>query len=333
MDFSDAFEIEKSVHFEDKDYETQKDGKPHSTGVITKIGDFDEEFLQRLLRRPGWEEDEAVFPFDELDKNNPNVNQSIEERFSNVMKITNRGGDLSPYRNSIMCKKNIPKEISQPGAGQLSFMDNFSKMYSKDEPFVTPNKGAGRRSINFRNREVNSYRNFNLLHISHMMNDNNIDYSMSRRKSMRKSMRMLSQRKSREGSRSDMSYPRQKDNKRTSVRAGSSFSPVGQQDRPYEQPRRLNEVATMPFNVNQSRHKNEREEYLSDRLSGPNEQAYVHNRDVVLEAEEAEEDEKHKSEDHSAQKSKSANNSRQQDSDEDKKRRQNSKDIKVDNDW
>lgn len=106
LDIEDLYNVEKSVNLDDeKDFEPPKQhGKPKSIGLITRIENFDRDFLQRLLRKEGWEEDDPAF-YDNFDRNLPiNIDNSLEERFSAVMNKTNKGGDLSPYRNSIMHK-------------------------------------------------------------------------------------------------------------------------------------------------------------------------------------------------------------------------------------
>ena len=247
IEFEDyAFEHEKSVHMDERDLDPTKIEK-QSTGLISRIENFDRDFLQPMLRKPGWEEDEPLF-HDEFIEPYQHYEGSVEERFSATVKRTNKGGDLSPYRNSIMHKKNIPKEVDKSVRGQFSMRENFSKRLGKDE-FITPNKND-RHSINFRRDELSALRNYNLLHVAQIMNDNHIDYSQSRRKSMRMSFR-----KSKFDSKSDVSYPRNRGDS-----GGSRKTTNNQNARPNnfqatyykENEKRLSgdEEAHMPFRVN-----------------------------------------------------------------------------------
>lgn len=205
--------------------------------------------------------------------------------------------------------------------------DNFSRRYPKEESFVTPNKGENRYSINFgRRNELSSFRNVNLLRVSHMMHDNNIDFSASRRKSMR----IFSQRRSKADSKSDLSHPRHKDDKGHG-RVGSFFSPIhGQGYKFTEQPRRLDE-GSMPFNMT-SKNRDDREEYLSDRLSNRNDQHYAPD-NVVQEAEEADEEEKNQNESYNHKRDESESGSRLKDAGKEDPRKNPANNIKIDKDW
>ena len=125
-----------------------------------------------------------------------------------------------------MHKPNIPKKLNKEMAQQMSFRENFSKRFGKEDSFATPNKVDERYSINFA-----KYRdNFSVMQVHNFLNaamakDDNIDFSASRRVSMRKSMRFLSQRKSRYESKSDISNPEAAEGERRRKRVGSSMSP------------------------------------------------------------------------------------------------------------
>lgn len=330
LDVEDLYNIEKSIDLDaEKEDDGEKGGSPKSIGAVTRLENFDRNFLQKLLRKDGWDDDYDNGFYDDVNIHAvQNFDNSVEERISAVLKRTDRGGDLSPYRNSIMHKKNIPKELSHQAAGQLSFRDNFSRRIAPDGSFITPNKN--RESIGFSKRnEFSSFRNFNLLHVTHAMNDNNIDFSAARRQSMRKSMRVFSQhRRSKADSKSDISYAKQKDDSRAYPKAGNSFSPHSQITNKYnEQPRRLDDHA-MPFNVT-GLNQNERDEYLSDKFSGKEQPAYIQD-DVVHEAAEADESEKAQNESKQDKREVSESNSRLKEGDSKEDRRKKAeKDINI----
>ena len=122
-----------------------------------------------------------------------------------------------------MHHSNIPKKLNKEMAQQLSFRENVSKrFFKKEDSFATPNKVDERYSINF-----SRYRdNFSVMQAHNFLNaamaqDNNIDFSASRRKSMR----FLSQRKSKHESKSDASGPHMNTQDRRKKRVGSTISP------------------------------------------------------------------------------------------------------------
>jgi hypothetical protein len=331
MDVDDLYEVEKSVNLdEEQEYNNHnKDEGPKSVGMVTRLENFDKNFLQRLLRKDGWQDDEPAF-YDEFgDRPGPGFDNSLEERFSVAMKKTNKGGDLSPYRNSIMHKKNIPKELSQQAIGQLSFRANLSKRFDKEDSFITPGKDANRYSINFRRKnEFSSFRDLNLLNVT-MMNDKNIDFSASKRKSMR----IFSQRKSRGDSKSDISYPnKHKEEGKTGQRAGKSFSPQRDSNQHSEQAKRLDDHSN-PFPLS-DRMNPPKEDYFSDKSR--HEPKYVHQDDVVHEVAEADEDEKHGITTSQNKRVESESNSRLREGDSKDESRKNANDnidIRVDNNW
>lgn len=332
IDVEDLYEVEKSVNLDEEgEYNDHKhEGGPKSIGMVSRLENFDKNFLQRLLRKDGWEDEEPAFYDDFGDRPMPaNFDNSLEERFSVAMKKTNKGGDLSPFRNSIMHRKNIPKELSQQAIGQLSFRANLSKRFDKEDSFITPGKSHNKYSINFRRRdELSSFRDLNLLHVT-MMNDQNIDFSASRRKSMR----IFSQRKSRGDSKSDISYPNKgKEESKSRPRVGSSFSPQRDSNQYSEQPKRLDDPSN-PFPISSSMKPN-KEDYFSDK-SRPEPQ-YVHQDDVVHEVAEADEDEKGGINTSQNKRNESESNSRLKEADSVDEVRKNAIqniDIRVDDNW
>jgi len=190
--------------------------------MMSRLEKFDRDYMQKLLRKEGWEyEDNTYYDAQEIPMSAGNLDFSADEKLSAMMRRTNNRGDLSPTRNSIMHRRNIPKELSKNAAGQLSLRENISKRFGKEDSFITPNKGADRYSINFaRNREMASVMQMNLLHVA-MTQDDCIDYSASRRKSMR----IFSQRKSKHDSKSDLSNPVALEEAKSRKRIGSSMSP------------------------------------------------------------------------------------------------------------
>lgn len=244
-----VFENEKSIRIDERDFDPNRvEEKRKSIGMISRIENFDRNFLQRMLRKEGWEEDEPIF-HDEFVEEYQKYDQSLEDRFSATVKRNDRGGDLSLYRNSIMHKKNIPKEVDKSARGQFSMRENFSRRFGKDE-FTTPNKN-GRHSINFKHDEISALRNNNLLHVAQILNDNHIDYSWSRRKSYR-----MSYRKSKHDSKSDLSHPRARVDSKGSRHTGNpNISPMYiQAMKNKERERRLSqEEGNNPFKVNNSR--------------------------------------------------------------------------------
>jgi hypothetical protein len=333
-ELEDLYNVEKSINLDyDRDFDDVKNGDDgrKSIGMISRIENFDRDFLQRLLRKDGWDQEDPAL-YDDYANNMPdNFDNSLEDRYSVAMKKTNKGGDLSPHRNSIMHKKNIPKELTHPQAAQISFsINNFSKRIDKNGSFATPNKADNRYSIGFSKRkELSSFRNFNLLNVATMMNDNNIDFSASRRKSMR----VFSQKRSKVDSKSDISYPKNhREENKSHARAGASFSPISNAAREYEVAKRLDEGA-MPFNVT-SKNKEEKERPLSDKLSGYNE-PYINDNEVVHEVAEADEDEKLQHENSQNKVEVSDSNSRLKDelANPDLERVKSNENIKVENDW
>ena len=294
----DPFNDDYSVKLEDRDFEhNQKEERSKSIGIITRIENFDRDFLQRLLRKEGWEEDDPIF-HEDFGRPYQDYDNSLEDRISAIMKHTNNL-DLSPYRNSIMHKKNIPKEVNEKLMVQMSFRNNLSRRFDKDEPFMTPNKGLERHSINYRQSEMSSFRNFNLLQVAQIMQDDNINFSASRRKSVR----AFSNRKSKDGSRSDLSYPRNREENKTiggQGQRGGTFSPASsygvKQDnlRRKEKIKRLNEDGSMPFRY-QDRPIEEREENNTEKLSAKNDDIIMEE-NVVVEVAEADEEEGNQSE-------------------------------------
>ena len=257
--------------------------------VITKLEKFDKDFLHKLLRKEGWEYEDNYFenPNAEPGMSIANLDYSVDDKLSAIVnKRSQSRGDLSPYRNSIMHKKNIPKQISKEAISQMSLRENISKRFGKEDSFITPNKLGDRYSINFtRNREMASVMQLNWLHVA-MAQDTNIDYSASRRKSMR----IFSQRKSKFDSRSDFSNPIAIEESKTRKRIASSMSPKSQKNQVNQNSMGKdieNQNATMT-NVKAQ----EKQERFSDRIS-PREQPYIHRDDVLKEVSEADEDEKH----------------------------------------
>jgi hypothetical protein len=97
------FHEEKSVRFGERgsmDFPTRD--RADSIGMMTRVENFDRNYLQKLLRKDNWEDqgeffhNEFVEPFEQFD-------DSQEARYSHMMG-TGRGGDLSPHRASIMHK-------------------------------------------------------------------------------------------------------------------------------------------------------------------------------------------------------------------------------------
>lgn len=193
--------------------------------VMSRLERFDREFLRKLLRKEGWElgENTVYFEQHEYPGSAENLDLSAEDKNSVFFRRTQNRGDLSPIRNSIMHQPNIPKKLNKEAAQQFSFRENFSKRFKKDDSFATPNKVDDRYSINF-----SRYRdNFSVMQAHNFLNaamakDNNIDFSASRRKSMR----FLSQRKSKHDTKSDASGAGGNFHDRRKKRVGSSISPA-----------------------------------------------------------------------------------------------------------
>lgn len=155
---------------------------------------------------------------------------------------------------------------------------------------MTPNKGFERHSINYRLSERAPGMNQNFLRVAMVMQDNNINFSASRRKSVR----AFSNRRSKDNG-SDFSQPRPREEIKTvAANRGGTISPDQYSGKLNEQKsqdydRLSNDKADMPFKYS-DKARGEREEALSDRLSNPAE--YVVEENVVVEVEEAEEEEK-----------------------------------------
>ena len=291
----DPFNDDYSVKLEDRDYENNnKEERSKSLGLISRIENFDRDFLQRLLRKEGWEEDDPYLNED-FGRQYQDYDNSLEDRISAIIKNTNNM-DLSPYRNSIMHKKNIPHQVNEQVIAQMSMRHNLSRRFDKDEPFVTPNKGLERHSINYRQSEMSSFRGINFLQVAQIMQDDNINFSASRRKSVR----AFSNRKSKDGSRSDLSYPRNREENKTigGPRSGT-FSPgnslaIRQEDRRREKIKRLNEDGSMPFRY-RDKAVEEREEKKEEKLSAKDDDIVLEE-NVVVEVAEADEEEQNHSE-------------------------------------
>lgn len=290
----DPFNDDYSVKLEDREFDQHKEERSKSIGVITRIENFDRDFLQRLLRKEGWEEDDPYLN-DEFGRQYQDYDNSLEDRISAIIKNTNNM-DLSPYRNSIMHRKNIPKEVNEQVIAQMSMRHNLSRRFDKDEPFVTPNKGAERHSINYRQSEMSSFRNINFLQVAQIMQDDNINFSASRRKSVR----AFSNRKSKEGNRSNMSFHRNREeNKTIGGHRSGTFSPgnslaIRKEDNRREKIKRLNEENSMPFRY-RDKAVEEREENHTEKLSDKDEDIVLEE-NMVVEVAEIDEEEQNRSE-------------------------------------
>eukprot|EP00343_Euplotes_focardii_P005327 CAMPEP_0205808616 /NCGR_PEP_ID=MMETSP0205-20121125/12613_1 /ASSEMBLY_ACC=CAM_ASM_000278 /TAXON_ID=36767 /ORGANISM="Euplotes focardii, Strain TN1" /LENGTH=315 /DNA_ID=CAMNT_0053084559 /DNA_START=161 /DNA_END=1105 /DNA_ORIENTATION=- len=282
MDIAEMYEMEENSLEE-------VDEKEDDNNVVSRLEKFDREFLHKLLRKEGWEYEDGIFPFEngEVPMSAANMDFSVDEKLSAVMaKKSQNRGDLSPLENSIMHKRTIPKELTKEAVGQMSLRENMSKRFAKEDSFITPNKFGDRYSINFaKNRQNASVMQLNWLQAA-ISQDNNIDFSASRRKSMR----IFSQRKSKFDSRSDLSHPAVIEENKSKNRIATSLSPHSQIN-----PQNQNPIAQDLENHNLSIEGNktqEKQERFSDRIT-PRDQAYIHEDDVLKEVDEADEEEKH----------------------------------------
>lgn len=124
-DIDGLFDLEDSVRLGDDDVSFKnKEERSKSIGMITRIENFDRNFLQILLRKDGWEEDDPMF-YQEYMNKDPHLDYSSERRMSDLMKRSNNI-DVSPYRNSIMHKRNIPKKVTPEVIAQMSIRENMS---------------------------------------------------------------------------------------------------------------------------------------------------------------------------------------------------------------
>ena len=104
-----------------------EDEKEEENLMMSRLKKFDRDYMQKLLRKEGWEyEDNTYYDAQEIPMSAGNLDFSADEKLSTMMRRTNNRGDLSPTRNSIMHRRNIPKELSKNAAGQLSLRENIS---------------------------------------------------------------------------------------------------------------------------------------------------------------------------------------------------------------
>ena len=136
LEFVDS-EEEKSVDFEVKGF-YHDDGDDKSVGVITRVENFDEQVLQKLLRKYNYDDTDMIEPF-ELYKDGENLN---------IDDISITDAQKRNKRQSITYEKSIPL---RPVKVQFSLpVEDPNK--PQDKKFLSPDPKFQRRSTILNNK-------------------------------------------------------------------------------------------------------------------------------------------------------------------------------------